>query len=369
MCAVVGVRVAVRVDRVEQGLGKHPGVAHAVRVERPQRHDLRAWRHHRDQPGDVGAVAVRGIRGAAGFGRVGVVVNEVEAGQQPAGEQGVAAVDAGVDDGDANAAAGGERVRLGQAHGLRRPLRGVGLRRADRPGHVLARLGAALGRIRLGDHHAGFQRQRSDKVLHTGRADHLQAVDRPRPEAAHQGQRVPDQQRLQGVAAAQFDQHLAGHFGVGARPVAAAAAGGRGAATPCASGARRAATGLGWRAEAQGQAHSDEPGRGGSSRGEGRRDHDSASWWGGTAYRQLVSSFDTSTERARPGLIRAPSRVYEKNLETNSPRLGLLHRRCAHQPAYKTKAAQQYGCGCSRRIAICASCSALAAPWPRTSAA
>ena len=368
MCTVIGVRVAVGVDRIEQGFGEHPGVAEAVWVECAQGHDLRVGRDHRDQAGDVGAVAVSGVRHAADLGRVGVVVDKVEAGQEPAGEQGVAAVDAGVDDGDADALARGHRVRLGQAHRLWRPLRGVGLRRADRPGHVLARLGAALGRVRLGDHHRGFERQRGDNVIHARRTDHLQAVDRPRSEAAHQGQRVPGQQRLQGVAAAQFDEHFAGHVGVAARPAAASAtAGGR-----CAA-ATRATRGPGRQAEAQGQAERDEPGREGSSRSKCRRVHGSVSWWDGMEHRRRGSSREgldrVSTERARPRLIHAPSTVYEKSPETHSPKLRLLHRRSAHQPPYKTKAAQQYGCGCARRIAICASCSALAAPSPRTSAA
>ena len=225
MGAVVGGRVAVGVKGVEHGLGQHPGIADAVGIQHPQRHDAGAGCHHRHQAGHMGAMAPGAVGGAAALGRVGVAIDKITARQQPAGQQRVAGIHARVEHGHPHPFATGPALGLGQVQGLRRPLRHVGRGGADGPGHVLARLGAAVGGVGLGDHHLGVEHQPGQHVLDAHAADHLEPVDRPGAEAAEQRHRVGGQQRPERLAAAQLDQDLARHVGI-----QRAAAGGAGCA-------------------------------------------------------------------------------------------------------------------------------------------
>ena len=104
------------VARVGERGGDVGGAPAAGGVQHAQRHDLRL----RSDADDAGAVLGRGDRAgdvravAVGVLRVGVVVDEVVAGHEPAGEVRMAEVDAGVDDRDGHARAARGRPRLGR---------------------------------------------------------------------------------------------------------------------------------------------------------------------------------------------------------------------------------------------------------------
>ena len=225
MRAVVCLRVAIGVDGVEQGFGQHPGIALPVGIEHAQRHDAGARCGHSDEPGDVRAVAIGDVAGAAHLRRVVVVVDEVEARQQASSERWVRAVDAGIEHSDAHACASGQRLRFAQADGLRCPLRREGLRCADCPGHIASRFRVALDRVDLGNDHVGLERHRRDLVLGLRTADDLEPIDRARAEAADQAELVLLHQRRERIIAAQHQQHFARDFVATAAARAAAATG------------------------------------------------------------------------------------------------------------------------------------------------
>jgi hypothetical protein len=225
MRAVVGVRVAVGVHREQQGLGQHPGVAHAVVVEHADRHDLRGWRHHGDQAGHMGAMAIAEAVRVEAFAGVVVEIDEIEARHEVTGQCRVRQVDAGVQHRHAHAGTLAEILRGTQAHGLGRPLRLVGHGVADDPGHVAPRLGAAVIDIGFGDQHIGLDRgQRGQHVLGRPYIGHqLEAIDGARAEAVHQRHRIALQQARQRRRAAQLHQDFQRHGAV-ARAAARTAA-------------------------------------------------------------------------------------------------------------------------------------------------
>ena len=158
MGTVIGIRVAIRVNRVEQRLCQHPGVADAICVKHTQRDDARTWSHHADQASNVRAVTVARVGRCSHFRRVIVVVNKVKTGEQPASKQRVGVIDTGVENCHANADARRQRLCFGKTHGLRCPLGRISLRGTNGPGNVFARFWTAMGRIGLGNHHVGIKR-------------------------------------------------------------------------------------------------------------------------------------------------------------------------------------------------------------------
>ena len=191
----------------------------------------------------MGAMAPTAACGDGRFGRVAVIVDEIESRQHPPGQQRVRAIDPGVEHRHPHASTDRHRLRLRQVQRLRRPLRCHGLRVADRPGHVAPGLGALLDQVGLGDQHRRIECQLCQHITQARRADDLQAVDRPRAKAADQRQRIFRQQRRQRVTAAQLDQHLARHLAGAAAAAGAATAGatggrdrpGKGAGQQCGS--------------------------------------------------------------------------------------------------------------------------------------
>ena len=106
MRAVIGVKVAIRVDSIGQRLGQHPDVADPIGVENANGHDLGVGGDQGHQAGHMGAMTIDQILfGVTIFVWVTVHVDKVVAPHQATGKGGMAGVNARVKNSHSNTSA------------------------------------------------------------------------------------------------------------------------------------------------------------------------------------------------------------------------------------------------------------------------